>query len=205
MPHNNDQHPRTTFDLVAHLYRQKAFSEKTFGPGPRTRGVLNHIKKEVAEVFNNPRDVTEWMDIVLLAFDGATRAGHTPEEIAAALEAKQTRNESRTWPDWRQASPDTAIEHLGGDAHPLMGKVVRYGPGVTALFRVEGTNLEISGREKSRSYRLYGDHVMGGSQSAHEDKVTLATPADLAIWAERKGLVIDLSIDGQKIGSERHE
>ena len=28
-----------------------------------------------------------------------------------AIKAKQARNEARTWPDWRTASPDKAIEH----------------------------------------------------------------------------------------------
>jgi hypothetical protein len=38
------------YDLVAHLYRQRAFSRATFGPGDRTLGVTDHILKEVEEV-----------------------------------------------------------------------------------------------------------------------------------------------------------
>ena len=37
------------FDIVAHLARQRAFSEKTFGPGARTKGVIDHIRKELGE------------------------------------------------------------------------------------------------------------------------------------------------------------
>lgn len=37
-------------DLIAHLHRQAAFSKATFGPGPRTKGVTDHIKKELDEV-----------------------------------------------------------------------------------------------------------------------------------------------------------
>ncbi|TDR82152.1 dATP/dGTP pyrophosphohydrolase domain-containing protein [Paludibacterium purpuratum] len=103
---------RTHFDLIAHLHRQRAFSEKTFGPGARTAGVCDHIRKELIEVEASPNDVTEWADVILLAFDGAWRAGFTPEEIAAALGAKQTKNEARTWPDWRTADPNKAIEHV---------------------------------------------------------------------------------------------
>ena len=99
------------FDLVAHLRRQRRFSEKTFGPGARTNGVIQHIRKELVEIENDPTDVEEWVDVVLLALDGAWRAGWTPEGIAKAIEAKQTKNEGRTWPDWRTASPDAAIEH----------------------------------------------------------------------------------------------
>lgn len=99
------------FDLVAHLHRQRAFSERTFGPGARTAGVLDHIRKELAEVEAAPGDVSEWVDLVILALDGAWRAGHEPQAIVDALVAKQTRNESRTWPDWRTVDPTKAIEH----------------------------------------------------------------------------------------------
>lgn len=37
-------------DLVTHLTRQAAFSKATFGPGARTEGVTDHIKKELDEV-----------------------------------------------------------------------------------------------------------------------------------------------------------
>ena len=101
-----------TFDLIAHLHRQRKFSEHTFGPGARTAGVLDHIRKELTEIETAPEDISEWIDVVLLALDGAWRAGFTPEEIANALEAKQTKNELRTWPDWRTADPEKAIEHV---------------------------------------------------------------------------------------------
>lgn len=103
-----------TYDLVAHLQRQRAFSEKTFGPGARSKGVVEHIRKELLEIEADPTDLEEWVDVVLLALDGAWRAGWAPEEIAYAVEAKQTLNEVREWPDWRTASPDKAIEHVKG-------------------------------------------------------------------------------------------
>jgi len=99
------------FDLVAHLHRQRKWSEKTFGPGPRTKGVIDHIRKELKEVENAPHDISEWIDIVILAFDGVWRAGYMPEVIVAALINKQLENESRTWPNWRTAAPGKAIEH----------------------------------------------------------------------------------------------
>lgn len=102
---------RSRFDLIAHLHRQRKFSEATFGPGIRTEGVLDHIGKEIEEIRADPTDLKEWVDMILLSFDGAWRAGHSPEAIAEAIEAKQTRNEGRTWPDWRTADPNKAIEH----------------------------------------------------------------------------------------------
>lgn len=101
-----------TFDLIKHLYRQQEFSEATFGPGMRTEGIINHIKKELLEIEAQPHDIEEWIDVVILALDGAWRAGYKPEQIVQALEAKQTKNEGRNWPNWQEVPTGQAIEHL---------------------------------------------------------------------------------------------
>lgn len=102
----------TSFDFHAHLQRQADWSRKTFGPDPRTAGVIDHIRKELHEIEAKPNDLSEWIDVVILALDGAWRMGATPNQIIAALVAKQTKNESRNWPDWRTAPADRAIEHV---------------------------------------------------------------------------------------------
>jgi hypothetical protein len=102
---------RAKFDLLSYLERQRIFSERTFGPGTRANGVIEHIRKELVEIEQAPRDLKEWIDVVTLALDGAWRAGFTPEQIAAQLGATLARNEKRVWPDWRTMSPDQAIEH----------------------------------------------------------------------------------------------
>lgn len=104
--------PSPAFDIVAHLERQRDFSLKTFGPGPRTKGVLDHIRKELAEIEADPADIMEWVDVIILAFDGAWRAGWEPDAIVNAIVAKQIKNEARDWPDWRTADPEKAIEHV---------------------------------------------------------------------------------------------
>lgn len=110
------------FDMLAHLARQRAWSEMTFGPGARTKGVVDHIRKELLEIEGDPTDLTEWIDVVILALDGAWRAGGSPEQIIATMVAKQTKNEGRVWPDWRTADPDKAIEHdRSGDTAPTTG------------------------------------------------------------------------------------
>ena len=99
---------------VAHLDRQQAWSAEVFGPAEVRghRGVLDHIRKELVEIEAKPGDVTEWADLIILAFDGAWRSGHTPADTIAAIKTKQERNEARTWPDWRTADPNKAIEHV---------------------------------------------------------------------------------------------
>lgn len=109
-------------DLKQHLLRQMAFSHATFGPGQRTGGVIDHIRKELVEVEQSSGDSAEWVDVVILALDGLTRQlafcngeRRNPEEVAQIavqmIAGKQTRNEGRVWPDWRGRSPDSAIEH----------------------------------------------------------------------------------------------
>lgn len=95
-----------------HLGHQREWSRQTFGPGARTAGVLDHIRKELKEIEDNPTDVKEWVDVIILAFDGAWRAGWEPDEIIRAIQAKQRENEARSWPDWRTMSEDVAIEHV---------------------------------------------------------------------------------------------
>lgn len=94
-----------------HLAHQRKWSRATFGPGARLLGVLDHIRKELAEIEADPKDLGEWVDVIILAFDGAWRAGWRPQQIIDAIAAKQARNEARVWPDWRTMSPDEAIEH----------------------------------------------------------------------------------------------
>jgi hypothetical protein len=100
------------FDVINHLHNQREWSEKTFGPGRRTKGICDHIRKELQEIEANPDDIEEWIDIVILGFDGAWRAGASPEEIVSKWIAKHEKNMRRKWPDWRTRSEDEAIEHI---------------------------------------------------------------------------------------------
>lgn len=100
--------------FAAYVRAQKEWSERTFGPGTREKGVIDHIRKELKEVANaaTPAEkLAEWIDIIILGIDGAWRTGATSEEVAEALSAKQAKNFARVWPDWRTMSEDQAIEH----------------------------------------------------------------------------------------------
>lgn len=102
---------KEVFDLVKHLAQQREFSLKTFGPGEKFEAVIKHIRKELIEIEADPKDLFEWIDVILLAFDGAHRAGHTPDQIVAAIEKKQAINEARDWPDWRTVPEGEPITH----------------------------------------------------------------------------------------------
>jgi hypothetical protein len=107
-----------------------AFSHATFGPGTRTEGVIDHIRKELEEVAASGGSAHEWVDVVILALDGLTRELAFGQSIAAGtyinarklptsvaeqacdlILDKQARNEGRNWPDWRTVDAGKAIEH----------------------------------------------------------------------------------------------
>lgn len=116
-------------DLKQHLIRQMAFSKATYGPGPRTNGVLDHLSKEIEEVRESNGSAAEWVDLVILSLDGLTRqlsfCNEQTHRIAKSADiaqsacdmivGKQDRNENRDWPDWRTMSADKAIEHVRGE------------------------------------------------------------------------------------------
>lgn len=110
---------RTTDSLQTVLSRHAEWSLRTFGPGGRLKGLLAHIRKEIAEIEANPDDPTEWIDLAILALDGAFRSRireggpmMSATELAARILAKYLRNHRRQWPDWRQSSDDEPIEHI---------------------------------------------------------------------------------------------
>lgn len=102
--------PGSALDAAV-LAEQHRFSLHTFGPGPRAEGVVAHIRKELEEVLRAPGDLSEWVDVMILAADGAMRAGHSPADLLAGYRAKLERNFARTWPDWRGMPADQPIEH----------------------------------------------------------------------------------------------
>lgn len=97
--------------LECYYARQIEWSRQTFGPALRTMGIIEHITKELAEIAADPHDLSEWVDVVILAMDGFWRHGGKAETLMPALLAKQAKNMARTWPDWRNHSEDQAIEH----------------------------------------------------------------------------------------------
>ena len=94
------------------IQTQREWALKTFGDGERLQGNLAHIRKELAEIEQDPKDIFEWVDVVILAFDGAMRQGFTPEQIIETYKAKMAINYARSWPDWRLTTEDHPIEHV---------------------------------------------------------------------------------------------
>jgi hypothetical protein len=107
-----DLKPDEVFNLVAHIERQRAWSRRTFGEDNRVEGLCKHIESELGEIRRAPEDLYEWIDVIILAIDGAWRQGYSPKDIAFALGAKQERNEARQWPKPETLSNDAPAFHI---------------------------------------------------------------------------------------------
>jgi len=97
-------------DLKEYIEKIKPWSTETFGPGPHTKGVIAHIKEECDEVLLEPYDLTEWVDIIILAIDGYWRHGGKPEDLLKDLHAKADINIARKWNP--VISEDQPVHHV---------------------------------------------------------------------------------------------
>lgn len=97
-------------DLYKHLLSQIAWSRETFGP-MGLQGIIHHLEEEIEEVKQEPENLEEWVDVILLGFDGAWRSGHTAREIVEAINQKFKKNQKRQWPGWTTQDRDQKIKH----------------------------------------------------------------------------------------------
>lgn len=99
------------YSVVSYISEHADWSFRTFGPstGHDTERLCRHIEKELQEIRDNPLDCEEWVDVIILAIDGALRSGHAPLVIANTLQWKQKKNMERAWTI--PADPSTPIEH----------------------------------------------------------------------------------------------
>jgi len=72
-----------------------------------------HIVQEVEEVLSSRGELEEWIDIIILALDGAWRSGNSPQSIVDALELKQEKNFRRSWPDKETLGQNEPSNHTG--------------------------------------------------------------------------------------------
>ncbi len=110
--------------LSQYLTAQWDWSKRTFGSGRRTRGILQHITKELLEIEAKPDDLSEWVDVAMIAMDGYCRHGGKPTNLMGDLLAKQRKNFSRNWPT--PTSEDIAVEHdRTGESESLQLAIIR--------------------------------------------------------------------------------
>ena len=116
------------------IERQKKFSKNAFGPGKCLDRIVDHIKEELSEVETSEGDLVEWVDVILLAIDGAWRAGYNSGEIEEMLFRKLKINEQREWPDPKSCDSNRAINHIEKSADILDFHVPQQNIGATHWF-----------------------------------------------------------------------
>lgn len=109
------KHPVISVPLAVRLarfwYDQAAWSEATFGPATvrGAVGALKHLKKEVEETLEHPRDLEEYADMMHLIFDACRRAGFTLDQLVDECYRKLEINKSR---QWGKVIPGEPCEHV---------------------------------------------------------------------------------------------
>lgn len=91
----NVAHPG--YALATFIDQKAAWSRQVFGPDLPLSGILAHMRKEMREVEEKPEDGEEWVDIIFLALDGASRAGLSGEQITRIMAEKHVKNLRRKW------------------------------------------------------------------------------------------------------------
>lgn len=114
---------------LAMFYDWRAqWSQATFGVGLPPIGQIEHIRRELREIEADPTDLEEWIDVVLLAMDGAWRAtGATGEAFVLALAAKHEKNRARKWPAPGTTDPSKPIEHVRAEEDAAIMHALRTG------------------------------------------------------------------------------
>lgn len=117
-------------DLEDFIARKIAHSRAAFGSKQSFTGVLDHLKKEIAEVESaiaQDKDFSEiadeFVDCLFLSLEGVWRTiaasplvnpmytDDIASIVAQKIRDKLNINEAREWPDYRKLSPDVAREH----------------------------------------------------------------------------------------------
>lgn len=72
------------------------FTDKTF-PVSTAKSKALHLAEEAREAAEDPSDILEWADCVILLLDGARKAGYTTGDLYHAVCRKMDINRKRTW------------------------------------------------------------------------------------------------------------
>lgn len=93
------------------LDKRYGWSLGTFGRGCQTKRLIAHIQCELKEIETAPVDLMEWVDLILLALDGAARAGHSSKAVINGIHEKHEINLKREWSK-REGDEESPFFHV---------------------------------------------------------------------------------------------
>lgn len=101
----------TPLDHLDEFQQETAeWSLRTFGVRS-CAGPLNHLKSEIEEIKDDPKDIEEFADAWLLLQDAAFRAGHKMSDVFVAATLKHVKNTDRKWPPRGETNEHGFTEH----------------------------------------------------------------------------------------------
>ena len=105
-------------DLFELIRDHARWSQETFGKDDERDciGPLEHLKKEIEEVKQNPADITEWADMFLLYLDGLRRAGIGFPMLLEVARRKHEHNKTRKWNKAENGKPSEHVRDKLEDA-----------------------------------------------------------------------------------------
>jgi hypothetical protein len=85
------------------------WADSTFGGNRKPKSVIAHLAKEVMELYDDPTDLSEYADVLILTLNAAKLAGYDVNLLVLGIEAKMIINKQRKW-----GKPDNngVIEHI---------------------------------------------------------------------------------------------
>ncbi len=89
-----------------------AWADFVFGRDRKPEQILQHLKKEIEELIENPSSLEEYADIGILWLNAAKKAGYEVDDLYFAMISKMRINKARKW---GKADENGVVEHLRGD------------------------------------------------------------------------------------------
>lgn len=191
-------------DLEFLIADQSSWSQATFGTdqerGPV--GALRHLAREATEAAEQPDDIMEYADCLLLILDASRRSGFGFAKVVKAAIEKMKVNKAREWP---KPTSDQPVEHVkesvpaaetDGERIDVMFWVHEYGNQRWAKHEAEAEKVfrKIEAELKSRD-----DEIGRLNQVLNETRQALAN-SQTDLHNERAALAAELS----EISADHH-
>lgn len=84
------------------------WSNSEFGPGERVHGMIAHLRMEVDELSEKPKDIVEMADCLILLMNIAGAQSYSMRQLFDAVVLKMSINMNRKW---TKRNEDGSVEH----------------------------------------------------------------------------------------------
>lgn len=86
-----------------------AWADSVFGKDRHPKHILQHLKKEIEELLQEPSNLDEYADVGILWLNAAAKAGYKVDDLYYAMIGKMMVNKSRKW---GKMDENGVVEHV---------------------------------------------------------------------------------------------